>query len=346
MTHSTNPPIGVAIVGGAGGIGRGTHLPAYHSLPQTRLLAVCDANADALAEVHRETGVAVYTDYARMLSHPGVDMVDVCSPDSLHATHTIQAARAGKHVLCEKPMAMSVDEAQAMKQAAHENGVKLMIAMCLRWRDPQRRLRELIDQGRIGRVVYASYRLKGAFYSYAPHSVYRKRESKGQFLHNGPHYMDVLCWLCDSLPRRVYATSTRHYADDQDRLETDNYTSCLLRFESGALGWVEQNLLMVNPRGFPTRTTLDAIGTTGTLHWDSHEQVSMVCYRDGRLEYVARGPGRSPLDPFRDEIAEFVRCIRDDTDPPIPVDHSIRVLGACLGALESADSRRAVAIST
>ena len=346
MSSDSRSPVGVAIVGGAGGIGRSTHVPAYVSLPQTRLLAVCDTDVTAMDELRREHGVAVYTDYARLLAHPGVELVDVCSPDPLHAEHTIQAAAARKHVLCEKPMAMSVDQARAMKAAAEQNGVTLMVAMCMRWTEPFIRMKRLIDEGRIGRVVYAAYRLKGAFYRYPDHSIYRRKESRGQFLHNGPHYVDLVSWLCASRPAHVYARTTRHYAADHDRLETDNYTSCLLRFESGALGWVEQNLLMVNPRGFPARTSVTVIGTTGTLGWDTHLHAGTVCYRDGRLEHLTPRPAGSSIGPLRGEIAAVVHSIVEAVEPPIPVDDSIRVLAACLGALESAEIGRAVTINT
>ena len=338
--------LGIAVAGGGGGIGRGAHLPAITQAPGVRLVAVCDADAQGLAQVAAEYNVDVYSDLDRVLARDDVDIVDVCTPDNLHAEHTIAAARAGKHVLCEKPFALEVADAVAMRDAAQAAGVKLMCAMCKRWRPDFMRIKQLIDDGAVGRVVYVCRRGKGAFYPYPQGSIYRRAESKGQFGHNGPHFLDLMAWFADALPVAVYAPSRSPSVDDEARLQTDNYTSAMYRFDSGAIGWAEQNLMMLNPRGFQPREVYTVIGTDGMLTWDSRAASTIVRYKGGSTTLsTGTEAGASSLDSFTGEIAHFADCVRGDSPLAIPIDHTIRILAACLAALDSAATGQPVRIS-
>ena len=123
-------------------------------------------------------------------------------------------------------------------------------------------------------------------------------------------------------------------------METDNYLSVQIHFESGALGWVDLNQLMVNPRGFPSRVVLTIIGTKGTLVWDNWRASPIQIYRGGQVLF-SDTPVRFPEeDPFVGEIRHFVECVQTDRPLLIPIDHSIRVLAACLHAVQSAETGR------
>ena len=148
----SDDPIRVALVG-CGNIGVKGHIPAYTDLPQASLTAVCDADADLAQAAADLTGAAVHTDFDEMLADGTIDTVDICTPPWTHADLAIKAAASGKHVLCEKPIAPTLEEADAMIAAATANDVKLMVGQTRRFDDRYRTVKAQIDAGRIGRPV-------------------------------------------------------------------------------------------------------------------------------------------------------------------------------------------------
>jgi len=327
--------LGLALIGaGRPSIATHNHLPALAHVPQARLVALHDVDEAGVREHAAQYVAEAYTDLDAMLARDDVDAVIIASPDQFHAEHTIQAAQAGKHILCQKPLALSLEEAAAMREAIVEAGVLFSAVQSLRYEAGPRKAKELILSGEIGEPVYASYSVKGRFFSYPEGSFYRKAESKGQFLHNGPHYVDLLAWLMDSLPCRVYGQSLAHYPTE-DRLETDNYTLCALDFESGGFGRVEQNLTMLDPPGFPQRDETRIIGTTGTIAYGTGVNACVEVFAGGvtqNLQPVGVPPQENP---FVLLTKDFVQATLGEQPPAVSMEWSFRVLEACLGTLES-----------
>ena len=322
-----------AVVGGGGGIGLGSHLPAIAALPQAELVAICDVDEQGLARAAELYGCHTCTDYGSLLERDDIDLIDIASPDFLHASHAIAAAEAGKHVLCEKPMALSLDEASAMRAAVGQAGVKFMVAQSQRWLPECAAFKAACQQ--IGHPVFTAYHVKGRFYSYPRDSFYRTKQSGGQFVHNGMHWVDFISWCIDSLPASVYAQSTRHYPTD-DRMETDNYFVAHVTYDNGATGIYELNLLMLDPPGFPSEQRWYVIGTEGTAEWARDAtRLTEVFSQDG-LSFPRAYPEPGLHSPFAGEIGHMCDCILRDDDPCIPIDWSIRVLAACLAVAESA----------
>ena len=145
-------PLKVGLVG-AGGIAN-SHLPAYLEYPdQVRATAVCDIIEDAAqAYAARVNTDAVYTDLDTMLRDADIEAVDLCHRHDLHAPHAIAAARAGKHVIVEKPMANSVKDCREMVEAADRSGVTLMVAQHLRYMRTAAAAKRLIEDGKLGRI--------------------------------------------------------------------------------------------------------------------------------------------------------------------------------------------------
>lgn len=327
--------LGLAIIGaGQPNIATQNHLPALAQVPQARLVALHDVDGAGVREYAAQYGAAAYTDLEAMLSREDVNAVIIASPDQFHAAHTVQVARAGKHILCQKPLALSLEEAAAMRKAVTEAGVLFSAVQSSRYEVAARKAKELILAGEIGEPVYASYSVKGRFFSYPDGSFYRKAESKGQFLHNGPHYVDLLSWLMDSLPCRVYGQSLAHYPTE-DRLATDNYTLCALDFESGGFGRIEQNLTMLDPPGFPQRDETRIIGTRGTIAWGSGVNACVEVFAGGVTQHL-QPVGVPPEEmPFVLLTRDFVQAALGEQPPTVSMDWSFRVLEACLGTLES-----------
>lgn len=331
----------IAVIGGASGIGFGSHLPAIAALPQAELVAVCDLNEEGLRQATSQYGGDAYTDLGQMLSRDDIDLVDIASPDHLHPAHAIAAARSGRHVLCEKPMALSLEDARAMRDAVEAAGVKFMVAQCMRWLPECAKFKDACAG--LGDAVFGAYHVKGRFYSYPAGSPYRKKETLGQFVHNGMHYVDFLSWCMDSPPARVHARSLSHYPT-QDRLETPNYFLATVTTESGATAVYELNLLLIDPPGYPGETWWTVIGTQGTADWGRQGTRNLELFNRSGVSHPRPGVGGTAQDSFRGEIGHLCDCILRDEPPCIPMDWSIKVLGACLGAVESSETGRVIEI--
>jgi len=329
--------IGVGVVGAGGpNVATSSHLPAMASLAEVELVAICDVNEGGVREYAQKYGVEAYTDYAKMLERDDIQMVQVCTPDQFHAEHTILAAEAGKHVLCQKPMALSMDEARAMGDAITRNGVKFQCCQNMRWMPRSQRLKQLVDSGAVGDPVYVRHSTKGRFFSYPETSFYRKRGSGGQFVHNGMHTVDLVSWLMRALPTQAYGMTTRHYPTD-DKLETGNYIMSHLQFDNGALGAVELNLMMLDPAGFPPQEEFTIVGSKGTISAGDSDHVGGELFSGGAYTFT-RGSAQGSVESFAAMIQDFAQCIIEDRPPTISLEHSTRVLEACLATLESANT--------
>lgn len=141
----------VAVIG-CGSIAQHRHLIEYNQNPNVELVAVCDIVEERVKEIANEYNVEAYTNYEDVLMLANVDAVSVCLPNYLHAPVSIAALHAGKHVLCEKPMATSREEAEEMIAAAEKNDKKLMIAHNQRFVPSHQKARAIIESGEIGKI--------------------------------------------------------------------------------------------------------------------------------------------------------------------------------------------------
>ncbi len=165
--------IRVALIG-AGGMGR-VHLKCYRNNPQARIVAICDLAAprmrdDGFIALSKKkdnpdplnlTGIHLYEYHEDLLAREEVDLVDICLPSRLHAPVSIAALQRGRHVFCEKPMAMTVPDCQAMQQAALEADRQLVIGHSLRYMPSYTAAHDLLTSGRLGRVEYARFHRSG-----------------------------------------------------------------------------------------------------------------------------------------------------------------------------------------
>ena len=139
---------------GAGFIGR-AHAEAYSSYKYGEVVAICDVDEARARELADKVGAKyVFTDYEKMLEVEEIDAVSVCLPNKLHAPVSIAALEAGKHVLCEKPMATNAEEAQRMVDAAKKAGKVLALSLNFRYMGPSRTVRKLVQKGVLGEVYY------------------------------------------------------------------------------------------------------------------------------------------------------------------------------------------------
>lgn len=187
----------VGIVG-CGGIANGKHMPALKKLPNVELAAFCDLipeRAQNAAKEYGAQGAKVYATYQELVADPTLDVVHVLTPNKSHAPITIAALEGGKHVMCEKPMAKTGEEAQAMIDAARRTGKKLTIGYQNRFRPDSQYLKQLCDAGKLGEVYYAkAHAIRRRAVPTWGVFLNEEEQGGGPLIDIGTHALDLTLW--------------------------------------------------------------------------------------------------------------------------------------------------------
>lgn len=257
-TALTGREVRVALVG-CGRISR-NHFEAIAKVDGLTLVAVCDAIEARARETGEAQRVPWYTSYERLLDEVGCDVVAICTPSGLHPAHGIAAARRGRHVVSEKPMAISLDAADALVQACDDAGVHLFVVKQNRLNAPVQLLKRAVDRGRFGRLYLANCTVRWTrpqeYYEQAPWRGTWEFDG-GAFMNQASHYVDLVQWLMGPVESVVAKTATL-----ARRIEAEDSGAAVLRFRSGALGVLEVTMLTY-PRNLEGSITL--LGERGTV---------------------------------------------------------------------------------
>ena len=234
------PSFNVALVG-CGRISQ-NHFDAIARVPGLRLTAVCDVDAARGAAAGAAQGVPSFATIDRMLAKAPCDLVAICTPSGLHPAHGVLAARAGKHVLSEKPMATSLRGADELVHACDRAGVHLFVVKQNRL-NPSRPacFAAAVDKGRFGRIYMANVTVRWQ----RPQEYYDAEPWRGTWALDGgaimnqaSHYVDLMQWLVGPVESVVARTATQ-----ARRIEAEDSGIAILKFRSGALGVIEVNVL-------------------------------------------------------------------------------------------------------
>jgi predicted dehydrogenase len=319
---------------GAGGIAE-AHAAAYALLPQAQVTAVVDIRPERAEFIARKFGARTYNSVEKLLVSEQLDMVDICTPSFLHKEMAILFLEHGLHVLCEKPIARALADAQAMVEAANRNQCKFMIAQVIRFWPEYVYLKQSVDDGRYGKLVQASFsRICGAPV-WAWEGWYVDDQCSGQAPYElGIHDTDFICHLLGK-PQAVRATG----------LERNELTASYLRtqflFPDGPQVEAEAAWYA---GAVPFKATYRAVFEQGILVYDGE---TLQLYQAGMHKAqpikaqatVSLGSTVNLTDagPFYNEIAYFVDCVITDRFPTIitPQD-SLNSLSVLLAALQSA----------
>ncbi len=267
-----NAPLRLAFVG-CGRIA-GTHFDAVARVNGITIVGVCDEREDRARAAGERLGVPWFTDYARMLREVPCDAVTVATPSGLHPAHGIAAARAGKHVICEKPMATTLQGADDLVRACDDARVQLFVVKQNRLNPAVQLLRRAVDKGRFGRIYVANttvwWTRPQEYYDQAPWRGTWEFDG-GAMLNQASHYVDLIQWLVGPVESVMAKTATL-----ARRIEAEDTGIAVLKFRSGALGCIQVTMLTY-PRNMEGSITI--LGEKGTAkvggtavnkveHWD------------------------------------------------------------------------------
>ena len=335
-----NRPVNWGIVG-CGWVARDYVAPAMLAAPVVRLHALCDPDPVALARIAAlAPGAVANTDLAAFLATPGMEAVYVATPNHLHRPLVEAAARAGKHVLCEKPMATTLADAEAMVAACAAAGVRYATAFDQRFQAYHRRLRGLIRDGRLGEVT--AVRIHYACWTPADwsppttvgtHDNWRvdpARAGGGAFIDLAPHGLDLVQVLLGEPLEEVTCLFQRRVHG----YPVDDGAALVGRFRSGAL--LLQNVAYNCPDHFPRRT-LEVMGTRAmalthnTMGQTPGGSLRFVDAADGMVEEIVVSP-EEDVSPFAAGVEAFSLALRQGEAFPFPPEHDLHTMSLLMGA--------------
>lgn len=243
------------------GCGRisGNHFEALSRIEGLRLVAVCDVIEARARAAGEKWDVPWFTQYEQMLADVPCDAVSIATPSGMHPAHGIIAARAGKHVISEKPMAISLAAADELVKACDDAGVHLFVVKQNRLNATIQLLKRAIDKGRFGRIYMANATVRWArpqeYYDQAPWRGTWEFDG-GAFMNQASHYVDLVQWLVGPVESVMAKTATM-----ARRIEAEDSGAALLKFRSGAIGVLEVTVLTF-PKNYEGSITL--MGEKGT----------------------------------------------------------------------------------
>jgi predicted dehydrogenase len=315
-------PIGVGVVG-CGFVGRGAHVPAFHSMEQARLVAVADPDAKRLGKVAKKyQPQATYEDYADLVRDPNVQAVVVSAPTPLHAPAALAAIQAGKHVLCEMPLAATLDEADRLIEAADRAGVVLMPSLTFRFTPNYVKAKQLIDSGAIGTPVSIMYRewiaAKDLAAQWPAGSwMWKLDESGGPLFTLSVWSIDLMRWLLGSEIAEVRAV-TKYTTLDKFGGTLGYDAAANFRMTNGVVGCLQYSG-SVNSAASTSR--LEVVGDANCLvdaNWN--DTVTLFGDDPSQTQWKVGQPGPRMWGHLQQD-EHFVQCLQQGKTPSItPLD--------------------------
>jgi len=335
MTQHT---LNIGVIG-AGRIGRVHSEHLATRIPGVRLAAIADVNLPAAESLAGQFQATPHQDYRRLLDDPTLQAVAICSATDTHARLIVEAAQAGKHIFCEKPIDYDLQKIDAALAAAERAGVKLMIGFNRRFDPNFRKVRELVSEGKLGDV----HLLRITSRDPAPPPIEYVRVSGGMFLDMTIHDFDMACYLTGSDVVEVFAAGGV-LIDPAIGAAGDIDTALVtLKFANGAIGAIDNSRQAVY--GYDQR--VEVFGSAGMVSV-SNNTPDMHVLSDAQGAHAAL-----PLyffmqrytESFIAEMTEFVQCLQKDTAPPVTGRDGRRPVVIGLAAQKSLRENRPVRVS-
>ncbi len=324
------------------------HFDAIAKTPSLKLVAVCDDVAERARQAGEKMSVPFYTNFTQLLEERPSDVVAICTPSGLHPKHGIMAAEKGAHVICEKPMATRLEEADALVHACDEAGVYLFVVKQNRLNPAIQLLKRSIDLGRFGRIYLANTTVRWqrpqSYYDMAPWRGTWEFDG-GAFMNQASHYVDMIQWLVG--PVETVSAKTATLAR---RIESEDSGVAVLRFRNGALGTIEVTMLAY-PRNLEGSVTI--LGEKGSVKvggtaLNRIETWEFAEYHDIDREAELLRGAPNPLSVYgsghKPYYENVVRVLRGEAAPDTDGREGRKSLELILGIYESARAEREIAL--
>lgn len=311
---------------GVGFIGE-LHARVFDEIPTADLLAVADPDEERAKKIGERFHCEYYFSPSELFNQKDVEAVSICVPDRYHVEPAIAAAKAGKHILLEKPIARTVKDAEEIKKAVEDNGVRLMVAHILRFDPRYVQLHDKIQRGDLGELIHIRAKRQN------PKLIQDRLKGRTSMLYYiGVHDIDIVLWYAQSEIEEIYAKKVSKMYDE-------DCIFALFSFKNGAVGSLEFSWSL--PGNYPTGlwSEVEVVGTKGAGYIDVYDQ-GLKLFTDGfYLPDTLHWPEYNGqiFGDLRDELMHFVDATVNNKDFLMSTEDSIKAVGfieACLKSIE------------
>ena len=299
----------------------GVHLNAYANIPEVEVVGVADSSRENAAAGAESIGARPYVSYDELVAAEDVEVVDVCLPTALHKDLALQAAGEGRHVILEKPIARTTEDAREILDAFSGGGPRLFVGHVVRFFPEYVGIREKIEAGELGTIGVVRTSRRSPFLTGWNDWYADWRVSGGVLVDLLIHDFDFLRWTLGNI-ERVYARGVQ--GREYNRLD---YALVTLRFEGGAIAHVEGHWGYPGPFNY----SIEVAGSRAILTADSTEPAALDLV-GSRAEAPDLASGKSP---YERELAHFVRCIATGEEPVVKPEDAYEALRISLAATAS-----------
>ena len=336
---------------GCGKIAQVRHIPEYLDNPNAKLTGLYDLNLQRAKNLAEKYGCKFYESIEEMLADPEIDAVSVCVANHVHAEITIAALKAGKHVLCEKPMATKLKDCQMMVDTAEQMGKKLMIGQNQRFAKAHAEAKKLIERGDIGSVLT----FKTTFGHGGPETwsvdagpqnwfFDKKRAAMGAMADLGVHKTDLIQYLLnDTVEETTAKVTTLDKKDSNGNLiGVDDNAFCIYKMKSGIIGTMTASWTYY---GEEDNSTI-IYGTEGMLkiYHDPKYCIELIRKDGGKVFYDIDQIQTNDNQTKSGIIDAFVESVENDTEPAVPGKSVLSAMKAIFGSLKSSELGRTVRV--
>jgi len=328
--------IKVGVVG-VGAIAERSQIPAFSSIEGVQIVALSDIDQTKAQRVAKIYSIPhIFSDYNKMFELEELDAVSICTPNFLHAPVAIAAAKAGKHILCEKPMATTLEEADEMIKTARESKVILMIEQSFRFIPKNEVVKEIIDKGLIGKIFHIRTRFASPgpeFWSPTGKWFFSKQKAGGgALIDDGIHSVDLMRWFVGEV-KEVIGISDTLVKD----IEVDDNAVAALKFQNGAIGVLEVSWT-TSSNIYCTEIT----GTKGRILIDYPNTPLKISINDGfKGEFEPEVPKESKRGGV---FRHFVDCVRKNQEPLTSGEEGRKSLEVLLAIYKSSQEGRKISL--
>lgn len=341
---------------GVGGIAR-THMPGWAASEYAEVVAGSDVDARVLGEWGVVNGIEnLSTNPADLIADPNIDIVDICTPNMYHTELTVAALDAGKHVICEKPLAPKPEDIRKMIEARDRSGKLLMTAQHFRFRGTSQAMKRELDTGVLGDVYHArSWMLRRGWIPVRPGFIYKRNSGGGPCIDIGVHILDLTLWFMGNpQPVAVSGVAKAPLASQKGMfsmwggalvpqdMDVEDFAAAFVRFESGATLVLEVSwLLHHDTPGEDMQMWL--YGTQAGCAWPECKFLETNTETKQMYNRALQLTGET-MEAHALECAEFARCVAEGLPSPVPAEQSLQVMSILDGIYRSQAEGREVRI--
>lgn len=320
------------------------HAKAIQNIKDASLVAICDKVPETMEFYKEEYSATPYTELDEMLEKEDIDVVCICTPSGLHAPLAVQVANAKKHIVLEKPIAMTLEDTDQIIEACENNNVKLSVVHPNRFRPVVQELRKIIDHNLLGKISHANatvnWNRNQEYYDQAPWRGTKEHDG-GVLMNQAIHNLDLLLWFMGD-PEQVFSMEATRLR----QIEAEDVSAGLIKFESGALGTVETSTT-VYPKNFEESITIFGekgtvkIGGTNALYF---EHIDIEGKENKELEALKEKIKAEPWGTPGHQwiIEDMVSAIKEERTPAVTGEDGRKALELVLSFYESAKQNQSI----